>query len=301
VDRSIAAVAAIPAVQSLLQGVEAGGVLSFAGVATAAQPFLAALLHGRFPQRTILVVTDGLKAQEVFQQDVETWLGQAREVQSSQPKVPATEPAGAVNRLRTCFFPDWELLPHEDKLPHADVISDRLETLIQLARSRADSALRAPRSAFIVSNVTALMQRTFAPDALRARTRSLRRGDRVDPLDLIEWLEEQAYEPEAQVSQKGEIALRGGIVDVFPLTSPWPVRLEFFGDELESLRWFDPLTQMSREEVEQVTLPPAGELGLLRRARSGERGTRNDGNAEGLATLVGHLPKDAIRRPLRRA
>jgi transcription-repair coupling factor (superfamily II helicase) len=107
------------------------------------------------------------------------------------------------------------------------------------------------------------MQRTFAPDVVRARTRMLSRGDRIEPLDLIEWLEAQGYEPEAQVTQKGEIASRGGILDVYPLTSPWPVRLEFFGDELESLRYFDPLTQLSRDQIQGATLPPAGELGLL--------------------------------------
>ena len=95
----------------------------------------------------------------------------------------------------------------------------------------------------------ALLQRTFPREVLSERIRTLTRGDRIDPQDLIQWLEEQGYEPEAQVTQKGEIALRGGILDVYPLTSPWPVRLEFFGDELESLRHFDPLTQMSREEI----------------------------------------------------
>ncbi|MGC3958601.1 MAG: hypothetical protein QM813_11875, partial [Verrucomicrobiota bacterium] len=79
-----------------------------------------------------------------------------------------------------------------------------------------------------------LLQKTFAPDELKERTRHLTRGERVNPLDLVEWLESQGYEPEAQVTQRGEIAMRGGIVDIFPPTSPWPVRLEFFGDELES-------------------------------------------------------------------
>ena len=84
-----------------------------------------------------------------------------------------------------------------------------------------------------MTSVTALLQKTFPPGEIMERTRRLGRGEKIAPLDLIEWLEEQGYEPEAQVSQKGEIALRGGILDVFPLTSPWPVRLEFFGDELE--------------------------------------------------------------------
>ena len=93
---------------------------------------------------------------------------------------------------------------------------------------------------------------------------------------MVEWLEDQGYEPEAQVTQKGEIALRGGILDIYPLTSPWPVRMEFFGDELESLRQFDPLTQISREEVTGVTIPPAGELGLLKKMRNAECGVRSE-------------------------
>jgi transcription-repair coupling factor (superfamily II helicase) len=111
---------------------------------------------------------------------------------------------------------------------------------------------------------------------IQKRTRSLARGDKIAPLDLIEWLEEQGYEPEAQVSQKGEIALRGGILDVWPLTSPWPVRLEFFGDELESLRFFDPLTQISRGEISRVTLPPAGELGILKNRSAEVRSQKSE-------------------------
>ena len=157
-------------------------------------------------------------------------------------------------RPQTLFYPAWEVFPHEGKLPHADVISDRLLTLVSLSDN----------SRLVVTSVTALLQKTFPPGEIQERTRTLARGDQINPLDLIEWMEEQGYEPEAQVSQKGEIALRGGIVDVWPLTSPWPARLEFFGDELESLRYFDPLTQISREEISRVTLPPAGELGILK-------------------------------------
>ena len=159
------------------------------------------------------------------------------------------------------FYPAWEILPHENKLPHADTITDRLQTVVALANLSNTSKNLAPT---VVTAVAALLQKTFAPGELRNRIRRLLRGERIEPLDLVEWLEEQGYEPEAQVTQKGELALRGGILDVFPLTSPWPVRLEFFGDELESLRYFDPLTQMSREEIIGVTLPPAGELGVLK-------------------------------------
>ena len=137
-------------------------------------------------------------------------------------------------------------MPHEGKLPHADVISDRLQTLVALSSQSEISNLK---SQIVVTSVTALLQKTFPPGEIQKRTRTLNAASKIAPLDLIEWLEEQGYEPEAQVTQKGEIALRGGILDVFPPTSPWPVRLEFFGDELESLRHFDPLTQISREEI----------------------------------------------------
>src|SRR5262249_50761674 len=130
------------------------------------------------------------------------------------------------------FYPSWEILPHEGRLPHSDVISDRLETLVALTRrpSRTRETGGEPAT-IVVANVEGLLQKTFSAKSLAGRTRTVTRGERVDPLDLVEWLEDQGFEPEAQVTQKGELALRGGILDVYPLTSPWPVRLEFFGDE----------------------------------------------------------------------
>ena len=239
-----ATVSNTPAAQDLRRLVEAGGVLSCGEVSPAAQPFFAALLARMFPRRPVVVVTDGLKTQESFHQDLQTWLSRPGE------KGPL-------------FYPGWEVLPHDSRLPHADVISERLETLV------------------------ALLQKTFAPGEIEKRTRTLRRGDRIDPLDLVEWLEEQAYEPEAQVTHKGEISMRGGILDLWPLTSPWPVRLEFFGNELESLRQFDPITQISRDEIESVTVPPGGELGILK-AEANRSGETN------FASLIDYLPAEAV-------
>ncbi len=270
-----------PAVQSLLRRVDQGGALSFSGVTSSARPFLAALLHRVFPGRTLVLVAGNLKLQESFQQDLETWL----RAFSENPKSAAAP---------LLFYPAWESLPHEGKLPHADTVSERLQTLVALAPLPAGSPSPAP---IIVTSVAALLQKTLAPDALQQRIRRLQRGDRVAPLDLIEFLEAQGYEPEAQVSQKGELSLRGGIVDFFPPTSPWPVRLEFFGDELESLRFFDPLTQVSREEIAEVTVPPAGEIGLLKREAAASPApvagaqTVEPGIA---ATLLAHLDQQTI-------
>lgn len=244
-----------PAVQFLARRLEKGGVFSCTGINEAAWSFFAALIRQLFPRRTIVVVAEGLKLQESLQQDLETWQNVQSTIHSPQstvgPKSEAQSPKSG-----PLFYPAWETLPHENKLPHADTITDRLQALVTLAGS-ADSQV-------VVTSVEALLQKTFTRHGLQARVRRIERGERVNPLDLVEWLEEQGYEPEAQVTQKGELALRGGILDAFPLTSPWPVRLEFFGDELESLRYFDPVTQISREEIVEVLLPPAGELAILK-------------------------------------
>jgi transcription-repair coupling factor (superfamily II helicase) len=277
-----AAVTATSAAQALRLRVEAGGVLSCPGVAGAAQPFFAALLAGLFPQRTLVVVTDGLKSQENFHADLATWRRMKSEVQG--PRSEARAPL---------FYPPWEILPHEGKLPHADVISERLETLVALnAAPPSSPAFRTAH--LVVTSVTALLQRTFPAAELGAKTRALRRGETINPLDLIEWLEEVGYEPEAQVTNKGELSWRGGIVDVWPLSSPWPVRLEFFGDELESLREFDPHTQLSREQIESVTLPPAGEISLLKKRGAADAEPGAEVAPPALASLLDYLPDDAM-------
>jgi transcription-repair coupling factor (superfamily II helicase) len=290
---------------------EKGCVLSCAGVSAGAQPYFAALLRHLFPQRPIVVITEGLRTQESAQQDLATWFALTGEAQSqaagdrSQNPEPSIPDGGSritdhASRLpsQPLFYPSWEVLPHEVRLPHADVISERLETLVVLTHHASRITHPAP---LVVTSVVALLQRTFPAGTIRGHTRTLTRGDWVDPLDLVEWLEEQGYEPEAQVTQKGEIALRGGILDVFPLTSPWPVRLEFFGDELESLRHFDPLTQMSREQIGAVTIPPAGELSLLKRMLSADSGAQNQDPQPStlnpqplLGTLLDYLPAETV-------
>jgi transcription-repair coupling factor (superfamily II helicase) len=256
---------------ALVEAASATAETELSGISAAAQPYLAALLHRAQPQRVLVVVTDGLKSQERVHADIATWL----------------EPGPA-----PLFHAAWETLPHENKLPHADVISERLETLISLTSGPTD------RPRIIVTSVVALLQRTFTGQDLRTRTRTLKRGDTLNPLDLIEWLEEQGYEPEAQVTGKGELSWRGGIVDVWPLSSPWPIRLEFFGDELESLREFDPAAQVSRETVHEIIIPPAGELGLLKPGRSrlaaADAPAQTPATEPALGSLLDFLPADSL-------
>ncbi|HAB15136.1 MAG TPA: transcription-repair coupling factor [Verrucomicrobiales bacterium] len=239
------------------------------------------------------MVTDQLRTQEVAHSDLTTWLNIAANVElagKDQPVQPGPH-----------FFPAWDVLPHEQKLPHADIISERLATLAALIQLQAgpatDSGLPIRP---VVASVSALIQRTFPAAELRRRTRTLPRGVSCNPLDLIEWLEEQGYEPETQVTHKGELSWRGGIVDIWPLSSPWPVRLEFFGDELESLREFDPQRQVSREQIELVTIPPAGELSLLQTRPAKWESNSDSGSATviapppALGTILDYLPDHAV-------
>jgi len=289
-------------VQSIRRRIEAGGEIICHRVSRSAQPFLCVLLSRLFPDRPQIAVTEGTKTQERFHQDVETWLsfgtseGQrlANDKSARSAKIAERSPAQSFTAR---FYPAWENLPHESQLQHADVISERLETLVFLSAARNRNE---PRPAIVVTQAVGLMQRTFSPEMITERTRVLRLGDRINPLDLIDWLEGQGYEPEAQVTQKGEIALRGGILDIHPPTSPWPVRLEFFGDELESLRHFDPLTQISRESIDTVMLPPAGELGILKRSMDVESGSASQTSScssvakAPLATLIDYLPQGGL-------
>lgn len=313
-----------PAAQALLKRAEAGGAWSLDGIHAAAHPFVVALLHRHFPRRTLVVVTAGVKAQESFHQDLATWVRESSKIEGRGWKAAVgSNPQISTRNSQPLFFPAWDILPHESKLPHVDVISERLETLVALAegsqigapvsdpaRTRARNQQAGPEAGapssshlsphpaqLVVANVVALMQRTFPPGTITQRTRTLRPGQNINPLDLVEWLEDEGYEPEAQVNSKGEIALRGGILDIFPPTSPWPLRVEFFGDEIESIREFDPATQLSKEPVEAATLAPAGELGILKRLLAGEsRVESRESKAEKvtLATLLDYLPSDAL-------
>lgn len=282
------AVRSAPACVALLERAGTGGILTYPGLTSAAHPLVAALLSWHYPDRPVVLVIDTLKAQEQAHANLATWLGVAAHHETADKERRQIAPR---------FFPAWDVLPGERKLPHADIISERLETLVSLARQ--DVPARP-----VVAAVTALLQRTFQRADLQARLRTLRRGETCNPLDLIEWLETQGYEPETQVTNKGELSWRGGIVDFWPLSSPWPVRLEFFGDELESLREFDPQSQVSREQIDDITIPPAGELSLLqaRRARWEEATAPSEGGLPPtladpttlLGSLLDYLPDRAI-------
>jgi transcription-repair coupling factor (superfamily II helicase) len=155
--------------------------------------------------------------------------------------------AGAVRVLS-----ERAALPLERSLPEHDESGDRLEVLDLLAGRHHHLVVVAP--------LLALVQRTLSPAQLAAARVSLRLGERLNQRELLTALIAGGYEAAVEVSGVGEFANRGGIIDVWPPGALDPLRLELFGDEVESMRAFDPMTQGSRRRVERAVLLPASEF-----------------------------------------
>jgi transcription-repair coupling factor (superfamily II helicase) len=128
------------------------------------------------------------------------------------------------------------------------------------ARVAALAGWRQGRARVLVASVQALIQHTIAPDDLPAEARELRVGARLHQDALLRDLFDLGYAPATEVAGRGEFARRGGIVDVFPPSMDLPIRVEFFGDEVDSLRSFDPTDQRSTSGVERAVLLPASEF-----------------------------------------
>lgn len=148
------------------------------------------------------------------------------------------------------LFPDWETLPYDTFSPHQDIISQRLRILSRLAELK--------RGILIVSVNTALH---FLPPAAYIQSCDLafKTGQKLNLAMLTRSLESAGYHRVDAVYEHGEYALRGSILDLFPMGTSLPYRLELFDDEIESLRSFDPETQISREQITEIKLLPGKE------------------------------------------
>lgn len=142
-----------------------------------------------------------------------------------------------------------------DRLPwDTTIVRERLETLHALLA--ADESNAKP---IVIASARALMQRTLPVNQFRKRTQSLEIGQRHQIDSLIQSWIALGYEPATMVTETGTFSRRGGIVDIFPVASDFPVRIEFFDDELDTFRKFSPATQRTVETVKQVTVIPARE------------------------------------------
>ncbi|MHB0986915.1 MAG: transcription-repair coupling factor [Sulfuricella sp.] len=156
-------------------------------------------------------------------------------------------------RLMVHLLPDWETLPYDQFSPHQDLISERLATLYQISQNACDVA--------IVPATTALY-RLPPREFLAAHTFFLKQGTQLDLDALRRQLTLAGYTHVNQVLSPGEYSVRGGLVDLFPMGSPLPYRMDLFDNEIESIRTFDADTQRSIYPVKEIRLLPAREFPL---------------------------------------
>ncbi|MDO9466993.1 MAG: transcription-repair coupling factor [Thiobacillus sp.] len=157
------------------------------------------------------------------------------------------------SELRVCAFPDWETLPYDSFSPHPDLISERLATLYQISRGEFDIA--------VVALSTALY-RLAPPAFMAAHTFFLKQKDTLDEAAFRAQMMLGGYTHVNQVFAPGEFSVRGGLIDLFPMGSALPYRIDLFDNEIETLRAFDVDTQRSIYPVNEVRLLPAREFPL---------------------------------------
>jgi transcription-repair coupling factor (superfamily II helicase) len=161
------------------------------------------------------------------------------------------------------LFPSWETLPHERLSPRADTVGRRLATLRRIAHPELHPA---GYPAVVVATVRSMIQ-PMAPHLGEMAPVTLRLGDQRDLTELVGDLVSLAYTRVDMVEKRGEIAVRGGILDIFPPTVDHPVRVEFWGDEVSDLRTFGVTDQRSSGAVEEVVAPPCREILLTAEVR----------------------------------
>jgi transcription-repair coupling factor (superfamily II helicase) len=155
------------------------------------------------------------------------------------------------------YFPAWDCLPYDRVSPRSDIESQRLATLAALANRTEDS-----EAALVVTTTNALVQRVPPSEIIGQASFIGRAGQEVDRDALTRFLARNGYSSTGTVREPGEFALRGGIVDLWPPGSEEPLRLDFFGAELETIRRFDAESQLSTGTQDRITLLPASEAPL---------------------------------------
>lgn len=156
--------------------------------------------------------------------------------------------------LTVAHLPDWETLPYDQFSPYQDIISERLSTLVALAEGALKGALIVP--------VTTALHRLMPATQLLGTSFLLEVGQKMDPSAFRRRLEKAGYGCVNQVLEHGDFAVRGALIDVYPMGSNEPVRIDLFDDEIDSLRLFDPETQRSGDVIERLHLLPARECPL---------------------------------------
>ncbi|HWB96078.1 MAG TPA: hypothetical protein VG672_05235, partial [Bryobacteraceae bacterium] len=237
-----------PAFQELLKRISDPCRISLAGLTTTAKALYHVLLWQHF-RRPLLIVVDGNKQAEALSEALETFF---------ELLIPRQEREGPQ------LLPALEALPLQGLSPHAEILERRAIGLWRLAEQRAP---------ITVMPVASALLRLDPPDFYRQLALTLRTGDEVLLEDVVAHLESIGYERREPVEMVGEYSVRGGILDAFSPENSKPVRIELFGDQVETIRRFDVESQRSLLKIEECTLLPLSEYPRTRTllAELGER------------------------------
>jgi transcription-repair coupling factor (superfamily II helicase) len=208
--------------------------VAFAGFTDSAKSILLPLVFRELVRPIILLVDSNQRAEEIL--EPLRWFYRA-----------ATAKPGT----RVVRFPAYDVLPYENRSPHAEISEARAVALWRLASGEAD---------LVIAPIQAALWRMRDRDFYRDLARVIARDDSIAHEDLIGFLNRAGYEKQVTCEMPGQYAVRGGIIDIFSPEAPQPVRVELLGDTIESIRAFDPNTQRSTNPVERAALLPLTEL-----------------------------------------
>lgn len=155
--------------------------------------------------------------------------------------------------LDPVFFPAWDCLPYDRVSPNPAIVADRMAVLALLARGKVP---------LLITTVNAIGQRVPMRDTIEGAALTAKIGDQISQASLTEFLSANGFQRVGTVLEPGDFAVRGGLLDLFPAGHERPLRLDFFGDELETIREFDPVTQRSLNKQDALSLVPATEFTL---------------------------------------
>lgn len=212
------------------------------------QPDIPTQPHDHKILGNVLPGTDALAISEIAEQNQNLTVVVTPDTRSA---VRLSRVLSELSSQNVCVFPDWETLPYDTFSPHQEIISSRLSALFHLQNAK--------KGIFLLP-ISTLMQRLCPPQYLQHNVLLIKKGDRlvIDKMRLQ--LEAAGYRAVEQVLEHGEYAVRGALLDLFPMGSAVPFRLDFFDDEIDSIRTFDVDTQRTLDEINSINLLPAHEF-----------------------------------------
>ena len=233
---------------SVNEAVFCGGV-AFSGLRNASKALFIDRLKKTF-NRPIVVVTKGAKEEESLLDDF-----------------------GLICPENLYSFPPWEVIPNEGSAPHKDLSADRFAVLNRLINPDNEPVT-------IIIQAGSLIQKTVDIESFKKKLITLKKSQDINFSDLVRKIFHLGYERVDRVEAVGEYSVRGGIIDLYSLSYELPYRIEFWGDSIDTIRVFDPSTQLSQRQVESVDIFPADEMSFYKNNRT--------------ASFFDSIPKDSI-------